>query len=93
MAAATAKPALTMLRHEPKPFKRLQKVVSTGAWANTDGTKPPPLESRFSDIKKRLVSPERYDAVQKSWERLLAAMEQRVAEIEREGPKVSHMSN
>lgn len=68
---------------------RKQKVASAGAWADTGGEKPKALDARFADVKKRLVKPEHYAALQESWDRLLLALEERVKVIEDAGPDVS----
>ncbi|RDW62059.1 hypothetical protein BP6252_11492 [Coleophoma cylindrospora] len=65
---------------------RKQKVVNAGAWADTRGAKPKPLDARFADVKKRLVKPAHYAALQASWHRLLQAIDERVNVIEAAGP-------
>ncbi|KAJ4479863.1 hypothetical protein C8R41DRAFT_843006 [Lentinula lateritia] len=70
----------------------LQKTLPTkdrDIWASNEGIKPKPLPAKFAELKKHLVKPEDYHAVQASWDRLLVALEQRVKEIENKGPTVS----
>ncbi|KIK70204.1 hypothetical protein GYMLUDRAFT_213378 [Collybiopsis luxurians FD-317 M1] len=69
--------------------QRLQKALPSkdkDVWANTQGTKPKALPARYADVKKNLVKPENYEAVQASWERLLLALEKRATELESAGP-------
>ncbi|KAK6200109.1 uncharacterized protein RJT21DRAFT_40371 [Scheffersomyces amazonensis] len=47
---------------------------------------PRDLESRFVDIKKRLIKPENIDKVTASWKRLLAAIEIEADTIAKAGP-------
>lgn len=71
--------------------QRLQKALPTkekDVWASTEGAKPSALPARFADLKKQLIGPEKYAAVQASWDRLLVALEKRAKEIEAEGPSV-----
>lgn len=46
---------------------------------------PPDLEPRFAAIKKELVRPEHRQAVKELWIRLLEALDEEYAKIEREG--------
>ena len=71
--------------------KRLTKTTTKAVWANLDGDKPAPLNARFADVKKSLIKPENYEAVQASWTRLIEALEKRAAEIESAGPSVSNL--
>uniref|UniRef100_D8QDF4 DUF1479 domain protein n=1 Tax=Schizophyllum commune (strain H4-8 / FGSC 9210) TaxID=578458 RepID=D8QDF4_SCHCM len=66
--------------------KRLTKTTTKAVWANLDGDKPAPLDTRFANVKKSLIKPENYAAVQASWTRLIEALEKRAAEIESAGP-------
>ncbi|KAJ4468825.1 hypothetical protein J3R30DRAFT_3304421 [Lentinula aciculospora] len=69
--------------------RRLQKALPTrdkDVWANNEGTKPKALPAKYADLKKSLVKPEDYDAVQASWDRLLVSLEKRVKEIKSAGP-------
>lgn len=66
--------------------KRLVKNTSKAVWGNLDGDKPDALEARFADVKKSLVKPEHYAAVQDSWTRLIKVLETRTAEIDKAGP-------
>ena len=69
--------------------KRLTKTTTKAVWANLDGDKPTPLDARFAGVKKSLIKPENYEAVQASWTRLIEALEKRASEIEKAGPSVS----
>jgi hypothetical protein len=77
-----------------KQYVRLQKNIGTASfgqkdnetWAKSD--EPTELEPRFAELKKRLVRPENYAAVQASWERLLISLEEKAAEIKKKGPEV-----
>ncbi|KAL1747369.1 hypothetical protein HDZ31DRAFT_32071 [Schizophyllum fasciatum] len=66
--------------------KRLTKDTSKDVWASLQGDKPTPLDARFADVKKNLVKPEHYAALQASWTRLITALEHRASEIEAAGP-------
>lgn len=73
-----------------RQFNRLKKDDKPGdVWGTLDSDLPKPLDKRFVDIKKRLVTPENYAAVQDSWDRLLVALKERAADIEAAGPDVS----
>ncbi|KAE9380703.1 DUF1479-domain-containing protein [Stipitochalara longipes BDJ] len=73
-----------------RQYTRLKKKAQVGSldevWANLDSDLPKPLDKRFIDVKKRLVRPENYEAVQASWDRLLLALEERAKVIESIGP-------
>jgi hypothetical protein len=75
-----------------RQYTRIKKTVQVNAlaevWANLKSELPKPLDKRFSDVKKRLVRPENYEAVQASWDRLLLALEERAKVIESTGPNV-----
>lgn len=73
-----------------RQFNRLKKDDKPGdVWGTLDSDLPNPLDKRFVDVKKRLVIPENYAAVQDSWDRLLVALKERAVEIEAAGPDVS----
>src|SRR3978361_922944 len=75
-----------------RQYTRLKKTAQVGSldevWANLDSDLPKPLAKRFIDVKKRLVTPEKYEAVQASWDRLLTALEERAKVIESTGSSV-----
>jgi len=78
-----------------RQYTRLKKKAQVGSldevWANLNNDLPKPLDKRFIDVKKRLVRPENYEAVQASWERLLVALEERAKAIEPIGSDVCHL--
>jgi len=75
-----------------RQYTRLKKEAAVGGldevWGNLENELPTPLDKRFIDVKKRLVRPENYAAVQASWDRLLNALEKRATVIESTGPNV-----
>ncbi len=73
-----------------KQFNRIKKDDKPGdVWGTLDSNLPKPLDKRFVDVKKRLVTRENYAAVQDSWDRLLIALKDKATEIEAAGPDVS----
>lgn len=81
--------SMTSLRRE---FTRQEKKVAEGhlakVWSDLEVDLPAPLEQRFVDVKKRLVTRDKYEAVQASWDRLRAELKKRAIEIEAVGPDV-----
>jgi hypothetical protein len=73
-----------------RQYHRLKKNAEPKAnvWVDMSSDLPKPLERRFVDVKKRLVTPDKYDAVQASWDRLLVALKEKAEEIEEAGPSV-----
>lgn len=75
-----------------RKYKRLKKNAQVGGidevWTSLKSDLPTPLDKRFIEVKKRLVQPENYEAVQASWDRLLVALEERTKIIESAGPDV-----
>jgi Protein of unknown function (DUF1479) len=75
-----------------RQYTRLKKHAPIGGWNKVWGDLksdlPTPLEKRFIDVKKRLVTSDNYDAVQASWDRLLIALEERAKAVESTGPDV-----
>lgn len=73
-----------------REFNRVQKNVAEGhltqVWSDLKLDLPKPLEKCFVDLKKRLVAPENYEAVQASWDRLRAVLKEKAVEIEAAGP-------
>ncbi|KAK6581331.1 hypothetical protein PZA11_006022 [Diplocarpon coronariae] len=79
--------SLASTNPEIKLISRLKKDDRPGdVWATLDSELPKPLDGRFVDIKRRLVTSENHAAVQDSWNRLLIALKDRAAEIEIAGP-------
>ncbi|KIY52987.1 DUF1479-domain-containing protein [Fistulina hepatica ATCC 64428] len=68
-------------------YRRFQKTSRSNVWASPDSDFPTVLDARFLEVKKRLVKPENYEAVQDSWYRLLDALKRRADEIEKAGPE------
>lgn len=86
--------SLASTNPERRQFNRIKKDnTSDKVWGNLESELPKPLDKRFIEVKKRLVTPENYSAVQKSWDRLQIALKDRAAEIEDAGPEVNHESN
>jgi hypothetical protein len=75
-----------------RQYTRLRKQAGVGGldevWGDLNSGLPNPLDKRFVEVKKRLVRPENYAAVQGSWDRLLIALEERAKVIESIGPSV-----
>ncbi|KUJ12421.1 DUF1479-domain-containing protein [Mollisia scopiformis] len=95
MAAATLSHRLSMIsltstQAGRREFTRLEKQAAAGhltqVWSDLEADLPKPLEHRFVDLKKRLVPPEQYEALQASWDRLRIALKERAVEIEAAGP-------
>lgn len=84
--------SMTSTQAGRREFNRVQKNVAEGhltqVWSDLKLDLPKPLEKRFIDLKKRLVTPENYEAVQASWDRLRAVLKEKAAEIEATGPDV-----
>jgi len=78
-----------------RQYTRLKKKAQVRSldevWANLNNDQPTPLDKRFIDVKKRLVRPENYEAVQASWVRLLLALEERAKHIESIGSDVRRL--
>ncbi|KAL5318853.1 hypothetical protein ACEPPN_013920 [Leptodophora sp. 'Broadleaf-Isolate-01'] len=80
--------SLASTNPERRQFNRIKKDnTSDKVWGNLESELPKPLDKRFIEVKKRLVTPENYSAVQKSWDRLQIALKDRAAEIEDAGPE------
>lgn len=74
-------------RRQYTHFKK--DVKSTKVWVEAEaGGLPPLLDRRYVDVKKRLVKPEHYAALQASWDRLQIALQQKAEEIAAVGPNV-----
>jgi hypothetical protein len=75
-----------------RQYNRLKKNAQVNSfdevWTNLNSDLPTPLDERFINVKKLLVTPEHYEAVQASWGRLLLALEERTKVIESAGPDV-----
>lgn len=72
-----------------REFTRFKKDARPSAvWVDLNNDLPTALDKRFVDVKKRLVTPDNYAAVQASWERLQIALKERAAEISETGPNV-----
>jgi len=73
-----------------RQYNRLKKDSSriVESWTDSKGELPQPLDKRFVEVKKRLVTPDKYAAVQASWDRLLLALQKRAVEIQADGPSV-----
>jgi len=73
-----------------RQFNRLKKDASkvVDSWTEMKNELPQPLDKRFVEMKKHLVTPDKYAAVQASWDRLLLALKKRAAEIQADGPSV-----
>jgi hypothetical protein len=75
-----------------RQYNRLKKIAQVNSldevWTNLNSDLPTSLDERFINVKKRLVTPEHYEVVQASWDRLLLALEERAKVIESAGPDV-----
>ncbi len=89
--------SLTSTQAGGREFNRLQKQPAPGhlaqVWSDLKVDLPKPLGKPFSDLKKRLVTPDKYEAIQASWDRLRAALKEKAAEIEAIGPDVRDIFN
>lgn len=77
-------------------MKQVSRAASTltkeagdisSVFPSLSGKKAPPLPSRYSDLKKQLISGKE-DAVTESWHRLLASLRGEVAQVKQLGNKV-----
>lgn len=92
-AATERRPSISSLASANPDRRKITRIKKddrpVDVWGTLDSDLPKPLDKRFIDVKKRLVRPENYQAVQDSWDRLLVALKDRAAEIQAAGPSVS----
>jgi len=94
MAAAVASSrtsldSLASSERTRRQFTRIKKDAgSSNVWVGLNDDLPTALDERFVDVKKRLVTPENYTAVQASWDRLQVALREKADEIAATGPDV-----